>query len=129
MGPNVLALNLFSENWHELEGWNLTLGQMWQTFFRPELNQLFDEESLPEDFDVWIAQALYPPNGKPIAKFNGEVRGVAKINASRPIQSGEAVTLADLDGIEKFDLPDDLLDHGHFTLINTPLGWGMFLIF
>jgi len=113
----------------ELEGPQRTFSQMWEMYFEPEIKRRQVAGVLPEAFQVWMGQILFPPQGEYRVLFNDEVKGVGLMRANRAVTKGEPLTLADLSQVEKFDLPNDLLDHGHFTIINRGETWGMYFNF
>ena len=45
------------------------------------------------------------------------------------MQNGERIQYFDLQYIERFELPDELLDNGHFTIIRRGQGWRAFFNF
>jgi hypothetical protein len=55
--------------------------------------------------------------------------GVGLLRAPRSIQKGEPVYANDLRYIERLELPDELLDSAHFTIVRTGEGWHMFFNF
>lgn len=112
-------------NWEEKAGWNRTLQQVWEIAFQPELEKRRLANLIDEQFQVYSAQWLMPPEGDNSVFFNEEVRGVALLRAAREVTEGDPVLISDLANIEKFDLPDDLLDCGHFTIFWMGEGWNM----
>lgn len=114
-----------------LEGWDRSFAHMWDLFFGPELVKRKAQGALPEGFSLYMGQVLFSPEGqgKNRVLLNDEVRGDALIRARRPIEKGEKITVTDLENIERFDLPDELLDHGHFTIIRSGEGWRMIFNF
>lgn len=106
-----------------------TFNHMYELFFGPEIERRRTAGRLPEPFHLVIAQALFPPVGSPIIHLNDEVKGVGAMRANRTVTAGEPVTMEDLSRLEKFDLPDELLDNGHFTIIRAPDSWLMFFNF
>jgi hypothetical protein len=114
------------ENTPEPQGWDRTFKQMYDGWFAPEIERRREAGLLVEPFHLHIAQALFPPEGASRVLLNEEVRGTAKVQANRPIEKGDQVLSTDLELIEKYELPDELLDYGHFTIIRTGQRWGMF---
>ena len=55
--------------------------------------------------------------------------GEGLLCAPRLVQKGEPLSAADLGHIESFELPDDLLDNAHFTMIRSGEGWRIFFNF
>jgi len=44
--------------------WERTLAQAWELWFKPEIERRQIEGSLPAAFTLYMAQALFPPDGK-----------------------------------------------------------------
>lgn len=111
----------------DMEPNEVTFAHMWDLFFEPELKKRKAAGALPENFELWIGQVLFPSEGEGNNRvlLNEEVKGMGLMRAQRPVQKGEAVTFDDLTHLEAFDLPDDILDFGHFTIIRSGEGWGM----
>jgi hypothetical protein len=76
-----------------------------------------------------LAQALFPPKGKKLILLNDEVKGEGLLRAPRTIQKGERLYSNDLQYMERFELPDELLDNGHFTIVRAGEGWRVFFNF
>jgi hypothetical protein len=102
---------------------------MWELCFRPEIERRLADGSLPANFSLYMAQALFPPEGEKLILLNEEVKGEGLLRAPRSIQKGEALYSNDLQYIERFELPDELLDNGHFTIVRAGEGWRMFFNF
>ncbi|PZU18960.1 MAG: hypothetical protein DI589_23040 [Shinella sp.] len=113
----------------KLDGWDRTFSDMWRLVFAPELERRRVEGLIGDDFHLYIAQLLQPPDGTRKVLFNEEVRGVALMRATRDVKLGDPVMSTDLAHIEQFDLPDDLLDCGHFTIIRAAESWHMIFNF
>src|SRR3954471_18701470 len=113
----------------DAEGAKRAFDQMWENHFGPEIAKRQAAGLLPADFKGFMAQLLLPPDGEARVLLNDEVQGVGLMRASRAVGAGDKVTLSDLANIEAYDLPDDLLDHGHFTLINRGENWGVYFNF
>lgn len=109
----------------DAEGAKRAFDQMWENHFGPEVAKRQAAGLLPAEFKVFMAQLLIPPDGDMCVLINDEVQGVGLMRASRAVEAGDKVTLADLAHIEAYDLPDNLLDHGHFTVINRGQDWGI----
>lgn len=109
----------------EPQGWERTFKQMYDGWFSPEIERRRNAGSLAQPFHLHIAQALFPPDGATQILLNEEVRGKASFKANRPIEKGEQILTTDLELIEKYELPDELLDNGHFTIIRVGERWGM----
>ena len=111
------------------EGWDRTLAQAWELWFRPEIERRQTGGSLPAGFTLYMAQALFPPDGKPRVLLNDEIMGEGLLRAPRAVQKGERLYSNDLQYIESFELPDELLDSGHFTIVRAGEGWRVFFNF
>lgn len=111
------------------QDWERTLAQAWQLWFGPEIERRQTEGSLPAAFSLYMAQALFPPRGKLRVLLNEEIKGEGLLRAPRSLQKGERLYSNDLQYIERFELPDELLDSGHFTIIRAGEGWRMFFNF
>lgn len=107
----------------EITGWSRTLVHMHQICFSPEIRRRKAAGELGEDFLLWAAQLLQPRDGTRVIRFNQEIRGVPYIRTGRPLEKGGQITLSDLAGLEYFDLEDDELDCGHFTIFWTESTW------
>jgi hypothetical protein len=106
-----------------------TFADMWSLFFEPEIGRRKAAGTLPEDFSLYVAQALFPPSGANRVLLNEQVRGEFLVRSPRELKSGEPVYIDDLQHAEVYELPDELLDHGHFTLIRAGDGWRMIFNF
>lgn len=116
--------------WESLTGWDRTFHQMWHLQFGPEIERRQAAGALDRDFYLYMAQYLQPPDQPSRVLFNDEVEGVALMRSPRAVEHGDPVTVADMAHIEHFDLPDDLLDCGHFTIIRADGdAWRMFFNF
>lgn len=113
----------------EPQGWDLTFGQFFEGWILPEIERRASASTLPTDFSLYMAQVLFPPDGKPLIFLNEEVRGEALMRATRPLAEGEPVMLRDLEHVERFELPDEFLDNGHFTIIRAGESWRIFFNF
>jgi hypothetical protein len=115
--------------WEKLDGWDRTLGQVFALYFTPEIERRWAVGSLPQPFSLYMAQLLLPPDGEHRVLLNDEVQGEALMRAPREIAKGERALVSDLEHIERFELPDALLDNGHFTIVRSGEGWRMFFNF
>ena len=48
----------------KVEGWDRTFAQMWELCFQPEIERRVADGSLPANFRLYMAQALFPPREK-----------------------------------------------------------------
>jgi HEPN domain-containing protein len=112
------------------EGWERTLTQMFELYFTPELERRRATGTLPDNFAILVAQVLLPPDGPADVRFNNEVRGHGVLRAPRELRKGAPILVEDFQHLALYDLPDELLDNGHFTAFNTgETGWRMFFNF
>jgi hypothetical protein len=107
----------------EITGWVRTLVEMQKLVFAPEIRERLQNGSLPKDFVFWAGQLLQPHGGGRKVRINEEVRGVPYLRTSVAVERGEPVKLRDLENLEVFDLEDDELDCGHFTIFWTGSNW------
>ena len=105
------------------EGFDRILWQAEEFWWAPEIERRKAMGVMDDDFAIVMAQALFCPDGSIVVRFNEEVRGIANVRASRRIEKGDQVHKNDLDGLESFDLLEDDLDSGHFTMIKVTSGW------
>ncbi len=105
------------------EGFDRLLRQAEECWWEPEIKRRKAMGTLDEDLVIAMAQALFPPEGSVIVRFNDEVRGIGNVRVSRPIEEHGHAYQSDLDGLESFDLLEDELDCGHFTMIKAESGW------
>jgi hypothetical protein len=99
------------------------LGNVFEIWFSPEIERRRAAGVISDDFVLWMAQVLFPEDGQSSIRLNDEVKGVMTLEADRPVQKGEVVTFADMDHIHAFELVDNELDCGHFTVVRRPSGW------
>lgn len=99
------------------------LQQAFDLWITPEVEKRKAAGTLPEPFHLFMAQRIQRPDGTTLVRFNDEVRGVANARASRPVAMGEQLVLSDLEHLTEFDVPDDELDCGHWTIIRTEAKW------
>lgn len=107
------------------EGADYLVQQAIDLWFQPDLERRKEAGLIGDDFRVRAAQALFPPEGGAIVRFNDEVHGIAQVKATRPVEKGGEVYESDLDGLVQFDLLEEDLDHGHFTMLKGQNGWGV----
>lgn len=99
------------------------LQQAFELWINPELMRRRDAGLLPEGFQLFMAQRIQRPDGTVAVRLNDEVRGVAMVKATRDVALGDDMLINDLDGIESFDLIDEELDYGHWTVFFTGKRW------
>jgi hypothetical protein len=105
------------------EGRRRVLEQAFELWINPELERRKEAGTLPDSFQLHMAQRIQHPDGKVVVRFNEEARGVALARATRAVAKGDPITFLDIDQLEAFDVPDDELDCGHWTVIRGPSGW------
>ncbi|WP_395774603.1 hypothetical protein [Agrobacterium pusense] len=112
------------------QGWERTFNQMWELHFGPELERRKADGRIVEtDFSVYMAQVLFPVEGPIQVRINDEVKGEALVRATRDVQRDDPVYVDDMRSIEIYELPDELLDSGHFTIFWTGDSWKMIFNF
>lgn len=107
----------------EGEGAQRLMQQAFELWITPEVTRRQALGELPTPFDIRAAQRLQWPNGRIEVRLNDEVRGVGLVRANRAVDKGDTVYLSDLEGLESFDLPEEELDAGHWTLLFTGERW------
>lgn len=105
------------------EGADRILRQAQDLWWEPEIERRKNAGTIDANFTFSMAQALFRPDDSVEIRFNEEVRGVAYVRASRSVEKGDYVYPSDLDGLESFDLVEEDLDCGHFTMIKVTGGW------
>jgi len=108
---------------------NQAFTSMWDMYFKPEIERREAAGEIKDGFHLYMAQALFPPEGEARILLNEEVEGVALMRAPRVVEKGDPVFVADMQHVERFDLPDELLDNGYFTVIRAGAGWNMYFNF
>lgn len=103
--------------------WDRTLIHMQQIAFGPEIRRRIEAGTLPSAFLFWAGQLIQPRGGGQQVRLNDEVRGRPYLRTGRTVEKGGEVRLGDLANLEYFDLDDDELDSGHFTVFFTGIGW------
>ena len=107
----------------DLVAWSKTLLHMFQIAFAPEIRRRLATGQLNENFFLSAAQLIQPEEGENTVRLNEEVRGTALVRVNRPVHQGEQVLVSDLQNFVSFDLEEDELNAGHFTLLWNGQGW------
>ena len=107
----------------EIDGWFRTIVHMFQIAFAPEIRQRLSVGMLDDSFFLSAAQMIQIEDRGRIVRLNEEVRGTALVRANRPVQKGEPLLVSDMRNFVSFDLDEEELDAGHFTLFWTGQGW------
>jgi hypothetical protein len=105
------------------------LNNVFELWFTPEIERRRADGLIGEDFVLLMAQAIFPEDAPNEIRLNDEVRGVMLIEAQRPVEKGEQVLLTDLADPRAFELIDEELDCGHFTIIRRGPGNDWMLTF
>ncbi|MER8552745.1 hypothetical protein NKH37_11285 [Mesorhizobium sp. M1217] len=87
-------------------------------YFQPELDRRVAEGRITLPADIAMGQVVFPEGGTPIVRLDEEVR--IAVRTSMPIAQmtdTESGNLSTLDGVERMDLIDEEMDHGHFTFL------------
>ncbi len=103
-------------------GWERSLLSMFQIAFTPEIEQREKAGTLEADFFLKCAQLIQHESLPQQVRLNDEVQGVMRLDLETP-PSGGSITLGDIDHMVSFDLIEDELDYGHFTLFWTGTTW------
>jgi hypothetical protein len=109
----------------EIVGWDRTITHMQQVTFSPEIRNRIEAGTLPDGFLFWGGQLIQPPGGGHTVRLNDEIRGRPYLRTDRAVEKGEEIKLGDFANLEYFDLEDDELDSGHFTMFFTGSGWSL----
>jgi hypothetical protein len=107
----------------DIKGWDRTIVQMQHLTFGPEIRSRKAAGTLSADFMFWGGQLIQPHGGGRIVRLNNEIRGRPYLRTDRSVEKGEEIKLGDFANLEYFDLEDDELDSGHFTMFFTGSGW------
>ena len=107
----------------EIDSSLITILHMFQLAFAPEIRQRLSAGTLDDAFFLTAAQVIQMEDRGRIVRLNDEVRGTALVRANRPIKKGEQVFASDMKNFVSFDLLEDELDAGHFTLFWTGQSW------
>lgn len=128
-----IARRFVSGNWWDVKpddeipadvsSWSRTVFHMFQISFAPEIRRRRDAGAIGDDFFLNAAQLIQPEEGKSVVRLNNEVLGLAYLKMDRAVQKGESVTYADFRGLESFDVVEEELNCGHFTIFWHGDGW------
>lgn len=89
---------------------------VFEIWFTPEIERR-KAAGLIGDFVLMFAQALFPEDGANQIRLNDEVRGTMMVEAQRDATLGEQALMADLECIRSFELIEEEMDCGHFTVV------------
>ncbi|MGX1496192.1 hypothetical protein ACSSV1_001213 [Labrenzia sp. MBR-25] len=106
-----------------------TFANAWELWFSPEIEHRKITGRLPDKFQLVTAQVLFPIEGDARILLNEEVTGTARMRCNGPVEAGDPVFLTTVQEFLEFDLRDELLDHGHFTIIRSRESWHIFFNF
>lgn len=115
--------------WEKLEGWERTVGQMMHVYVEPAIRQRQAQGLIPTPLVLYAAQVLMPEEGEIQILLNDEIKGEGLLRAPRDIEKGEAVLASDFEHLARYELPDELLNSGHFTIFQTGENWRVFFNF
>jgi uncharacterized protein (UPF0332 family) len=107
----------------DVSGPERTILHMFQLAFAPEIRRRFDSGLLDDDFCLLFAQLLQPTDCPQIVRLNDQVRGVARLHRDPAMVPDEVIYSTDLKHIVGFDLTEEDLNCGHFTLLWTGVTW------
>lgn len=96
---------------------NAVFKNLMEIWFQPEIERRFAAGTIGDDFLLMMAQAVFPEEGENEIRLNEQVRGVMLVEAHRDAELGEQALVSDLEGIRAFELADEELNCGHFTII------------
>lgn len=99
------------------------LEQAFDLWITPELERRRAAGTLPADFLLSMAQRIQRPDGTNITRLNDEVRGMMLVNPLPGANVGDDVFFDQISEIESFDLDDEDLDSGHWTVIQVQGRW------
>ena len=99
------------------------LAQAFELWFNPEIERRAAAGTLPDEFTLYAAQALFPPEGENRVRLNDELTGVMLVVVQRAVEKGEQVMLSDLAEALRYELDDADMDCGHLTVIRRGESW------
>lgn len=100
-----------------------TILHMFQLAISPEIRRRIASLKLNDGFILSAAQLVQPLKGPWKVRLNEEIRGVVMFRSTRSIKEGDPISISDLKHLEGFDLLEDELDSGHFTMFWHGTGW------
>ena len=106
-----------------IEGPLRTILHMSQVAFVPEIRQRLSSGQLDDNFILTAAQLIQQEEQDRIVRLNNEVRGLVMVRVTRPVEEGESALDSDMQNFLGFDLEEDELDAGHFTMFWTGTRW------
>lgn len=115
--------------WEHLEGWDRTLAQMMHIYIEPEVVRRQADKLIPRPYELYAAQVLFPVTDPPYVLLNEELSGSGLIRLQRDVNKGDPIMMSDFAHLQRYELPDDLLDCGHFTIFRASERWGLFFNF
>ncbi len=95
------------------------------THVQPEANRRVDAGTMQRGESIYRAQVLFYVERKTVVRLNDEVGGSMQARATRPIEKGETVTVADVYDLSDYRLPEADRDAAHFTLLLHSKGWSL----
>lgn len=90
---------------------------VFEIWFTPEIERRRAAGLIGDDFVLMFAQALFPEDGPNEIRLNDEVRGIMMVESQRDATLGEQALMSDLEGIRSFELAEEEMDCGHFTVV------------
>lgn len=91
-----------------------------ETYVTPEVEARQADGRLPKPAYVYRAQVVFNIDKSPEVRLNREVRGQAIVQAARPMEAGEEISLGDIRRIRRYELSEDDPDAAHVTLLRGP---------
>ena len=95
------------------------------THVQPEVNRRVAAGDMRRGDLIYRAQVLFYVDREPAVRLNDEVGGSLEARATRPIQKGATVTVADVYDLSDYKLPEADRDAAHFTLLLHRGGWSL----
>jgi uncharacterized protein (UPF0332 family) len=89
-------------------------------YILPEIERRRARGEKLETTDVWSAQVVFEVDKPTVVRLNEEVRGRLLVRSADPDRAwtvGEDVTLADIAGVSRVELPSDDENAAHITLL------------
>lgn len=105
-------------------GYERTLHDMFDFYINPEIARRQAAGTAQTPMGLVYAQVLFKKEGTEV-RLNSEVKGAMKLilPSGKAMEPGQPIYLSDIEGIERYELPPEDRDHGHFTAILRGENW------
>jgi len=124
MADDTESTNPFGMDEQRYADFALTaIKSVFASYFTPEIERRRASGEIGDNFELIMAQAIFPESGNNRIRLNEEVKGVMLVRAPRPVEPGDPVMLSDLQDFHAFELSDDEVDCGHITVFQRGTGW------